>query len=39
MLFEDGDEGKYFYIMLEGLVDLIIPDEKKDEEIKKKEIG
>ena len=39
MLFEYGDEGKYFYIMLDGLVDLIIPDEKKDEEIKKKEIG
>ena len=32
MLFEYGDEGKYFYIMLDGLVDLIIPDEKKEEE-------
>lgn len=32
-MFDYGDQGDLFYIMLDGLVDLIIPDDKKDEEI------
>ena len=32
-LFDFGDQGDLFYIMLDGLVDLIIPDDKKEEEM------